>query len=119
MVPVRPIGIFAILYSTVDGARPSSICVLITAGEIALTVMSPLPASSLASDFVNAMTAALDAESGKSVGLPSLPAIEATAAPIPCPARSRAIWPVKSKNPAMGMHQNRQRAKKLGPCTTW
>ena len=42
MVPVRPIGIFAIMYSTVDGARPSSICVLITAGEIALTVSQTL-----------------------------------------------------------------------------
>ena len=33
-----------------------------TAGEIALTVMSPLPASSLASDLVSAIKAAFEAE---------------------------------------------------------
>ena len=33
-----------------------------TAGEMALTVKSPLPASSLASDLVMAMTAAFEAE---------------------------------------------------------
>src|SRR6516164_1917840 len=56
---------------------PSRIGVAITAGEMALTVMSPCPASSLASDLVRAISAALLAEYGPSVGLPSLPAIEA------------------------------------------
>ena len=44
------------------GATPSRIAVRITAGEMALTVMSPLPASSFASDLDSAITAALDAE---------------------------------------------------------
>jgi hypothetical protein len=48
-----------------------------TAGEIALTVMSPCPANSLAKDFAEQISAALLAGSGPSVGLPSLPAIEA------------------------------------------
>ena len=42
--------------------RPSRIGVAITAGEIALTVISPWPTSSFASDLVKAMTAALLAE---------------------------------------------------------
>src|SRR6516162_4763839 len=57
--------------------KPSRIGVAMTAGEIALTVMSPCPASSLARDFVKQISAALLAEEGPSVGLPSLPAIEA------------------------------------------
>ncbi len=57
-----PCGILEIMYSTVAGAIPSRIAVRMTAGEIALTVMSPLPASSFASDLVKAITAALDAE---------------------------------------------------------
>ena len=48
-----------------------------TAGETEFTVMSPCPASSFASDFEKQITAALLAEYGPSVGLPSLPAMEA------------------------------------------
>src|SRR5271169_4100605 len=48
-----------------------------TAGDTAFTVMSPAPATSLARDFVRQMSAALLAEYGPSVGLPSLPAMEA------------------------------------------
>src|SRR5438270_444345 len=44
-----------------------------TAGAIEFTVMSPCPTNSLASDFVKAIKAALLAEYGPSVGLPSLP----------------------------------------------
>ena len=42
--------------------NPSRIGVAMTAGEMALTVMSPSPATSFASDFVKQITAALLAE---------------------------------------------------------
>ena len=56
---------------------PSRSGVAITAGEMALTVMSPWPATSLASDLVRQMRPALLAEYGPSAGLASLPAIAA------------------------------------------
>ena len=54
-----------------------SIGVAITAGATALT-STPDVARSLPKDFVMPMTAALDAEYAAAIGLPSLPAIEAT-----------------------------------------
>ena len=50
---------------------------LITAGAMQLTRM-PLPATSLPIAFVIPITAAFDEEYAPAIGLPSLPAIEAT-----------------------------------------
>ena len=47
------------------------------AGVIVLTAMS-CPDSSLPSDFVSAITAALEAEYADAFGFPSLPAMDAT-----------------------------------------
>src|SRR5438874_710156 len=62
-----------------------------TAGDTALTVMSPAAASSLASDFVKQISAALLAEYGPSAGFPSLPAIDAMLTMRPY-LRSRMPW---------------------------
>ena len=51
--------------------------VSITAGAMQLTE-TPVPAKSLPTDFVSAITAAYDAAYAAAIGLPSLPAIEAT-----------------------------------------
>ena len=49
-----------------------------TAGAMLLTVISPRPATSLASDLLRQMTPAFVAEYDYSRGYPSLPAMEAT-----------------------------------------
>ena len=51
-----------------------------------LTVISPRPATSLASDLVRPITAALVLEYGNNLGFPSLPAMEAMLR----------IWPYRS-----------------------
>src|SRR5439155_11164729 len=75
-LPTRPIGIFATSMSTVERSICWSSSVPITAGATALTRI-PWVATSLASALVSPMTPALAVEYGTSVGLPSLPAMEA------------------------------------------
>ena len=54
-----------------------SIAVSITAGAMQL-MQTPVLAKSLPTAFVRAITAAFDAEYAAAIGLPSLPAIDAT-----------------------------------------
>src|SRR5215211_531828 len=76
-LPVRPSGIFDNIMLICSWLSWSRIGVWMTAGEIELTQMSPLPTSSFDSDLVSAMTAALLAEYGPIFGFPSLPAMDA------------------------------------------
>ncbi len=65
------------MYSRCSSESSPSIGVMITAGAMQLTRI-PLPATSLPIDFVIPITAAFDEEYAPAIGLPSLPAIEAT-----------------------------------------
>src|SRR6218665_528061 len=76
-VPKRPIGIFESMKSMCCCDIWSKIAVRTAAGVIAFTVMLDC-ASSLPSDLVKRMTAALEALYAEAFGLPSLPATEAT-----------------------------------------
>ena len=75
-LPKRFIGIFDSMNSMCCGVIWSKIAVLTAAGVMQLTRM-PVRASSLPSDLVRPMTAALEAEYADALGLPSLPAIDA------------------------------------------
>src|SRR3954454_993405 len=72
--PTRPMGISDVMCASTSGDVVAFMGVSITAGAIALT-STPVLASSLPRDLVNAMTAALLAEYALRFGLPSLPAI--------------------------------------------
>ena len=61
---------------------PSRSGVSITAGAMQFT-STPVPAMSLPIAFVSAITAAFEAEYAAAIGLPSLPAIEATLTILP------------------------------------
>src|SRR5689334_12663569 len=73
--PARPMGMRDSAVSMRCGVMVDMSSVSIIAGVMQLTRM-PVPASSLPSDLVNAITAAFDALYADTIALPSLPAVD-------------------------------------------